>query len=97
MPSFTFDPKTGSTKLAEGVSISSISIKNVGDVKSYEIVEDNGVVIHKVEFIKGSGFTARYEGGSVSLSATECFTNIADDPDSENAVIFTLSPNNKGV
>ncbi|MFA0157416.1 hypothetical protein [Vibrio sp. 10N.261.46.A3] len=95
MPSFSFDPKTGEAKLAEGTSISSVSIKNVQDVSSYEIIEDNQTLIHKVLFNESSHFTASYGNNSVSVKSTECTTTISDDPDNENAVTFTISPNKK--
>ncbi|MEZ8069415.1 MULTISPECIES: hypothetical protein [Vibrio] len=95
MPSLSFDPKTGETKLAEGTSISSVSIKNVQDVSSYEIIEDNQTLIHKVKFNESSYFTASYGNNSVSVNSTECTTNVSDDPDNESAVILTISPNKK--
>ena len=93
MPSFSFDPKTGETKLAEGTSISSVSIKNVQDVSSYEIIEDNQTLIHKVSFNESSYFTASYGNDSVSVNSTACTTKVSDNPDKESAVILTISPN----
>ncbi|ELL4670502.1 hypothetical protein Q5V23_004393 [Vibrio fluvialis] len=93
MSRFTFNTQTSRMELAEGVTISSVAIKNMIHVESYDIsTTDDGSINHHVQFVNGGYFDVTYKGSSISLNAHQCSTNVADDPENNKGVIFTLSP-----
>ncbi len=93
MPRFTFNSKTGQAELAEGTVITGVSIKNIIDVKSYNIDERNGFVYHSIQFRNGSSVEVEHSNSKVNFHASNCSTTLSDDPEHPKGILVGVSPN----